>query len=74
MSISQVSTRSLGDRARAVIRRVCRRRLILALGVGALTVAAGEPHMHAGERFSFVPLAEAAMSSALPERGVTFLG
>jgi hypothetical protein len=30
--------------------------------------------MHAGERFSFVPLAEAAMSSALPERGVTFLG
>jgi hypothetical protein len=69
MSISQVSTRSLGDRARAV-----RKRLILALGVGALTVAAGEPHMHAGERFSFVPLAEAAMSSALPERGVTFLG
>jgi hypothetical protein len=41
------------------------KRLILALGVGALTVAAGEPHMHAGERFSFVPLAEAAMSSKL---------
>ena len=39
------------------------KRLILALGVGGLTIAAGEPHMHAGERFSFVPLAEAAMSS-----------
>jgi hypothetical protein len=41
------------------------KRSILALGVGALTVAAAEPHMHAGERFSFVPLAEAAMSSRL---------
>ena len=41
------------------------KRLILALGVGVLTIAAGEPHMRAGERFSFVPLAEAAMSSKL---------
>jgi hypothetical protein len=65
MSISQVSTRSLGDRARAAITRVCMKSLILALGVGVLAIAAGKPHMHAGERISFVPLAEAAMPSKL---------
>ena len=41
------------------------KRLILTFGVGVLTIAGGEPNMHAGERFSVVPLAEAAMSSKL---------
>ncbi|WP_024505995.1 hypothetical protein [Bradyrhizobium sp. ARR65] len=40
-------------------------RLILASVIGVLTVAWGEPHMHAGQRSSFVPLAEAATSSKL---------
>src|SRR3977135_1231904 len=38
---------------------------MLAAAVGLLTVAAGEPHRHASERVSFVPLEEAAMSSKL---------
>ncbi|WP_407178316.1 hypothetical protein [Bradyrhizobium sp. STM 3562] len=40
-------------------------RLILASAIGVMTVAWGEPHMRAGETISFVPLAEAAMSSKL---------
>jgi hypothetical protein len=39
--------------------------MMLAAAVGLLTVAAGEPHRHASERVSFVPLEEAAMSSKL---------
>jgi hypothetical protein len=39
--------------------------LILASAIGVLPLASDEPYMHAGERFSFVPLAEAAMSSRL---------
>ena len=41
------------------------KRLILALAVSVVTVATGEPHMHASGRFSFAPPAEAAMSSKL---------
>src|ERR1700692_2712570 len=40
-------------------------RAILALAVGLLTIATGEPRLHAGGHISFVPLAEAAMSSKL---------
>ena len=38
---------------------------ILALAVGLLTVSTSEPNMHANGHISFVPLAEAAMSSKL---------
>ena len=50
------------------------KRMILAATVGVFTLAAGEPqltmaigdsNMHASDRLSFVPLAEAAMSSKL---------
>jgi hypothetical protein len=41
------------------------KRLILALAISVLTLATGGPHTHAGGHFSFVPLAEAAMSSKL---------
>jgi hypothetical protein len=40
-------------------------RMILALTVGLVTVSAGEPRLHASGHISFVPLAEAAMSSKL---------
>jgi hypothetical protein len=40
-------------------------RMILALTVGLVTVSAGEPNLHASGHNSFVPLAEAAMSSKL---------
>ena len=40
-------------------------RMILALTVGLVTVSAGEPNLHASGHISFVPLAEAAMSSKL---------
>jgi hypothetical protein len=39
--------------------------MILAVAVSVLTVVAGEPHRNASERISFVPLAEAAISSKL---------
>jgi len=38
---------------------------ILALAISVLTVSISEPHLRATEHFSFVPLAEAAMSSKL---------
>ena len=38
---------------------------ILALAVGLLTVSTSEPYVHTNGRISFVPLAEAAMSSKL---------
>ena len=38
---------------------------ILALAVGLLTVSTSEPNMHANGHISFVPAAEAAMSSKL---------
>src|SRR4030088_145682 len=38
---------------------------ILALAVGLLTVSTTEPNLHANGPISFVPLAEAAMSSKL---------
>jgi hypothetical protein len=38
---------------------------ILALAVGLLTVSTSEPNLHANGHISFVPLAEAAMSSKL---------
>src|SRR6266436_6000464 len=38
---------------------------ILALAVGLLTVSTSEPNVHANGHISFVPLAEAAMSSRL---------
>ena len=38
---------------------------ILALTVGLLTVSAGEPRLQTNGRITFVPLAEAAMSSKL---------
>ena len=41
------------------------RQLILALAISLPTLAAGEPHRRAGEHFTFVPLAEAAISSRL---------
>ena len=41
------------------------KKLILALAISVLTLAAGEPHRRAGEHFSFAPLAEAATSSRL---------
>jgi hypothetical protein len=41
------------------------KRIILAAVASLLTLAAGEPHMRANEHISFVPLAEAAMSSKL---------
>ena len=40
-------------------------RTILALTIGLLTVSTGEPRLHASGHISFVPLAEAAMSSKL---------
>ncbi len=40
-------------------------RIILALTVGLVTVSAGEPNLRASGHLSFVPLAEAAMSSKL---------
>jgi hypothetical protein len=40
-------------------------KLILALAISVLTVAAGEPHRRAGEPLSFTPLAEAATFSTL---------
>jgi hypothetical protein len=40
-------------------------RTILALTVGFLTVSAYEPRLHASGHLSFLPLAEAAMSSKL---------
>jgi hypothetical protein len=41
------------------------RRLILASAIGVLAVAAGELHMHAERKTSFVPLAQARTSSKL---------
>jgi hypothetical protein len=41
------------------------KRIILAAVASLLTLAAGEPHMRANAHISFVPLAEAAMSSKL---------
>ena len=41
------------------------KKMILALAISVLTIAAGEPHRRAGEHFSFTPLAEAAISSRL---------
>src|SRR6202171_6385335 len=41
------------------------KRAILALTVGLLTVSTGEPRLHTSGHISFVPLAEAAMSSKL---------
>jgi hypothetical protein len=38
------------------------KKTFLALTVGVLTLAAGVPHRHPNEPFSFVPLAEAASS------------
>lgn len=38
---------------------------ILALTVGLLTLSTGEPRLHTSGKISFVPLAEAAMSSKL---------
>jgi hypothetical protein len=40
---------------------------ILAFAVGLLTLSTGEPRLHASGQISFVPLAEAAMSSKLGE-------
>jgi len=40
-------------------------RTILALAVGLLTVSTSEPNVHSSGHISFVPLAEAAMSSKL---------
>src|SRR3984893_18220739 len=41
------------------------KRTILALAVGVLTASTIEPRLHASGHISFVPLAEAAMSSKL---------
>jgi hypothetical protein len=41
------------------------KRMILALAIGVPTLTIGAPHQYAGERVSFAPLAEAAMSSKL---------
>jgi hypothetical protein len=41
------------------------KRMILALAISLPTLTMGEPHQYAGEHFSFVPLAEAAMPSKL---------
>jgi hypothetical protein len=41
------------------------KKIILALTVGFLTLSAGVPSPHTSGRISFVPLAEAAMSSKL---------
>ena|ERR1700736_1538906 len=41
------------------------KRTILALAIAVFTLSAGELRQPAGERFSFVPLAEAATSSKL---------
>ena len=41
------------------------KRAILALTVGLLTASTGEPRLHTSGHISFVPLAEAAMSSKL---------
>jgi hypothetical protein len=41
------------------------KRMILTAAVGLLMVAASEPHRHVNEHISFVPFAEAAMSSKL---------
>jgi len=40
-------------------------KIILALAVGVLTVSTSEPRLHTNGSISFVPLAEAAMSSKL---------
>jgi hypothetical protein len=40
-------------------------RTILAVAIGLLTVSTSEPRLHADGHISFVPLAEAAMSSKL---------
>src|SRR6202011_806861 len=53
------------SRAGETTRRVRMKRAILALTVGLLTVSTGEPRLHTSGRISFVPLAEAAMSSKL---------
>ena len=41
------------------------KRTILALAVGVLTVSTSEPRLHASGQMTFVPRAEAAMSSKL---------
>jgi hypothetical protein len=55
------------SRAGKTTRRTRMNRTILALTVGVLTISTGEPrlHLHASGHISFVPLAEAAMSSKL---------
>jgi hypothetical protein len=40
-------------------------KIILALAIGVLTVSTSEPRLHTNGSISFVPLAEAAMSSKL---------
>jgi hypothetical protein len=53
------------SRAGKTTRRTRMNRTILALTVGVLTISTGEPRLHASGHISFVPLAEAAMSSKL---------
>jgi hypothetical protein len=65
-----ISTRSFHQkpgetRAGKTTRRVRMNRTILALTVGLLTISTSEPRLHASGHISFVPLAEAAMSSKL---------
>jgi hypothetical protein len=53
------------SRAGKTKRSIRMNKTILALAVGLLTVSTSEPNMHANGHISFVPLAEAAMSSKL---------
>ncbi|KJC45030.1 hypothetical protein UP09_15615 [Bradyrhizobium sp. LTSP885] len=47
------------------MRRVNMKRLVLASTIGVLSLMSGEPHRQADGRVSFMPSAEAAMSSKL---------
>jgi hypothetical protein len=53
------------SRAGKTKRSIRMNKTILALAVGLLTVSTSEPNMHANGHISFVPAAEAAMSSKL---------
>src|SRR5438105_9803585 len=60
-----MSIRNPRNRVRARPRRTRMNKTIVALAVGLLTVSTSEPNVHANGHISFVPHAEAAMSSKL---------
>jgi hypothetical protein len=62
-----ISNLSFHPEARAIAcgqakRRIRRKRVVLALTIGLLTISASEPRLHTNAPIAFVPLAEAATS------------